>query len=115
MVKRKIWIEMSIENVPSNANISEDRFVLSIKYHGTQKYIWEATFVVQVHKNSEKNTQVHSITVTKLQSVHNLVGLAFQFGFKLFSTDVTQAYLQSAENLQREIYVKSCKEFGLKI
>ena len=31
----------------------------------------------------------------------------------MFSTDVTQAYLQSAEKLMRDVYVKPSKEFEL--
>ena len=42
-----------------------------------------------------------------------LVGLAALFGFQLFSTDVTQAYLQGAEKLKRDVYIKPSAEFGL--
>lgn len=31
----------------------------------------------------------------------------------LFSTDFTQAYLQSDENLERKVYIKPCKSSGL--
>ena len=35
------------------------------------------------------------------------------FDFRLFSTDVTQAYLQSTEKLSRDVYVKPSSEFDL--
>jgi hypothetical protein len=42
-----------------------------------------------------------------------LVGLAAIFGFGLFSTDVSQAYLQSADKLMRKVYIKPTEEFAL--
>lgn len=43
-----------------------------------------------------------------------LIGLAAIFGLRLFSTDVTQAYFQSAENLMRDAYIEAPKEFELR-
>lgn len=43
-----------------------------------------------------------------------LVGIPAIFGFRLFSTDVTQAYIQSAEKLRRDIFINPPKEFNLK-
>lgn len=93
MVNRKTWIEISIENIPGKANILGGRFVLSIMNHGTPKEIWKAIFVLQGHKGAHKNSQLHGITVPELQSVRIRVSLASTFGFKLFSTDVMEAYL----------------------
>jgi hypothetical protein len=42
-----------------------------------------------------------------------LVRLSASFGFSLFSTDVTQAYLESSENLVRDVYIMSTKELLL--
>ena len=51
--------------------------------------------------------------VAKQHAVRMLIGIAAIFGFRLFSSDVTQAYLQSIEKLQRDIYIKPPKEFML--
>lgn len=42
-----------------------------------------------------------------------LFGIAQIFGFRLFSGDVTQAYLQSAEKLKRDIFIDPPNQFNL--
>ena len=43
-----------------------------------------------------------------------LVGIASIFGFRLFSSDVIQSYIQSAEELNRDIFLNPPKEFCLR-
>ena len=43
-----------------------------------------------------------------------LMGIAAIFVFRIFSTDVTKSYIQSAEKLNREIFINPPKEFNLK-
>lgn len=60
-----------------------------------------------------KTSLVHDTATSRQHSTTMLVGLASLLGFWMFSTDVTQAYLQSAEKLMRDVYVKPSKEFEL--
>ncbi len=46
-------------------------------------------------------------------SSRNLVVLAALFAFRLFYTDVTQACLQIAEDLMRDVLTKPTKENGI--
>jgi hypothetical protein len=49
---------------------------------------------------------VHGSTTLKKQSVRLLLAIAAIFGFDIIATDVVQAYLQSAQDLQREVFVR---------
>lgn len=42
-----------------------------------------------------------------------MVNVASVNKLRLFSTDVNQTYIHRKEDLQREMFVKPCKEFGL--
>jgi Reverse transcriptase (RNA-dependent DNA polymerase) len=97
----------------SNANVLGGRFILDIKDEGTENEVWKALFVVQGYRDHIKTSLVHDTATSRKHSSRLLVGLAASFGFSLFSTDVTQAYWQSSENILRYVYVKPTKEFIL--
>jgi hypothetical protein len=99
--------------IPDGANILGGRFVLALKDEGTEQEIWKARFVVQGYRDKMKTSLVHDAATSKQYSSRILVGLAAIFGFRLFSTDVTQAYLQSSEPLRRDVFIKPASDFGL--
>jgi hypothetical protein len=96
-----------------NPNIMGGRFVLTIKDSGTSKEIYKARYVVQVFRDKKENSLVHDAHTSKQQSTKLLIGLAAIFGNRIFPTGVTQAYLQSAEPLMRDVYIKPSAEFEL--
>ena len=101
------------DEILENANILNGRFVLAIKDSGTNKEVWKARYVVQGHKDKLKLSFVHDTSTAVQFSVKLLVGLAALFEFRLFSTDVTQAYLHSTEELSRDVYVKPSSKVDL--
>ena len=60
-----------------------------------------------------KRLFVHDTSTARQFSVKLLVGLAALFDFRLFSTDVTHAYLQSTEELSCNVCFKPSSEFDL--
>lgn len=105
LISRGTWKVVLRDEVPDNANVAGSRFVPTIKDGGTSQEIYKARYVVQGYRDKLKTSLVHDSATSKHTSTKVLVGLAAIFGFRLFSTDVTQAYLQSADKLVRDIYI----------
>ena len=113
LIDRRTWKIVLKDEVPADANVLGGRFVLAIKDEGTRNEVWKARFVVQGYRDKLKTSLVHNNPNVRPHSVRLLIGLASVFGFRLFSTDVTQAYLQNADQLVRDVYLKPSKEFEL--
>jgi Reverse transcriptase (RNA-dependent DNA polymerase) len=103
------------DKMPENPNIMGGRFVLTIKDSGTSTEIYKARYVVQGFRDKKKTSLFHDASTSKQQSTKLLIGLAAIFGYTIFPTDVTQAYLQSAEPLMRDVYFKPSAEFELSV
>jgi hypothetical protein len=96
LICRGTWKVVLKEELEPDANIMSGRFVLSIKNSGTNEEMLKARFVAQGYRDKAKTSLVHDAALARQSSARVLVGLAAVFGFRLYSTEVQQAYLQSA-------------------
>lgn len=86
-------------------NVVPSRFVLAIK-HEDGKEVFKARFVLGGHRDRDKRRMLHSATALSQTSMRLLLAVASIFGLDVWTTDVAQAYLQSASLLQRRIFTR---------
>ena len=106
---RGVFKVVKQQSLPQDANILGGRFVLSIKDHGTPQEKLKARYVVQGHTDADKNVLVHNTTTLRQASVRLVVSIAAILGYRLWSQDITQAYLQSDDTLVRPVYIRPNK------
>jgi Reverse transcriptase (RNA-dependent DNA polymerase) len=105
LVDKGTWKVCVKSELPPGANIMGGRFVLSNKDVGTPREVYKARYVVQGFRDRDKPYLVHQPMTARQQPTKLLVAMAAIFGFRIFTHDVQQAYLQSTDKLMRDVYV----------
>jgi hypothetical protein len=70
-------------DIPKGANKLGGRCVLTIKDSGTDREIWKARYVIQGHRDQEKEIMVRSSTNVQQRSLRLIFALATIMGFKI--------------------------------
>lgn len=106
LVTRKIWHKVPLKSVPSDANIVSGRFLLTLKNVDTPDETPKVRYVAQGYSDVHKQFIAHDLTTLRPTSIRLILAIAATKNLRLFTHDVTQAYLQSKEMLTRDVYLR---------
>lgn len=91
--------------IPATFNVLPVCFVLANKNCRTDQEHCKERFVVIEHTDQGKNLPVHSFTNAKPQMMRPLASTAAVVGIKIWSEDVSPAYLQSTRKLNSQFFI----------
>ena len=98
--------------MPPNANVLTTRMVLAVKDIGTTNEKFKARVAAHGHKDNDKENRVHNSPTIRPISLRVLLTSAAVKRFRIWATDIIQAFIQSFD-LKREVFIVPPKEFGL--
>ena len=115
--RRCVWEKVQKDDVSDNANILGACFVLEIKQPDTPTEVTKARYVAKGCGDREKPFIVQNLSALRQSFTNVIVSTSAVFGWRFFSPDVNQAYLQSKDAMARYLYVtvrpRDAKYFGM--
>lgn len=110
LLKRKVWVAVKRKSLPRHANILGGRFVHVLKHVGTPEEKGKSRYVVQGNRDHAKPFVVHNLSTLRQRSTKIIVSTSAVRGFRVFSHDINQSYLQSKDKLSRPVYLSPREE-----
>ena len=94
------------KDIPTGSVVLGSRFVLVVKEPDSANPRRKARFVILGHKDPEKGRIVHEAPTVTKASIRVLLILSRIHNYPVWSRDVKQAFVQSKENLKRDVYIR---------
>jgi hypothetical protein len=111
LLKKEIFISINKKNVSTNVRIFSFRFVNEIKDSSIDKTFEKFRLMIQAFNNQNKIRVLTQSSIIQRISQRLIICLATSlYQMKLYLRNITQAYVQSRFNLNRDFYVQSSSE-----
>lgn len=114
LLKKNVFLVVDRKNVFDDARIFNSRFVDEVKNADTDKIFEKSRLMIQAYNDVNKGLVLTQSPTIQQVSQRLIICLAaiFQDNTKLYLRDVTQAYVQSTSNLNRDFYIRPPPEFA---
>ena len=96
-------------NIEADGAVLRSRLVLTIKNSGEESEYFKARLVILGHLDPDKPRVVNEAPTVNKSSIRTVLTLIASFGFNLFPRDISLAFLQSKDELKRNVYVRPPK------
>ena len=110
LLEKGVFKVVTTEDIPSNTRIFNSRFVDEMMNPGTDKAYVKSRLVVKADNDKDKNLVLTQSPAIQRVSQRLIVCLAAMFkdndNIKLYLQDITQAYVQSTFDLNRDFYIR---------
>jgi hypothetical protein len=111
LLKKNVFRVTSIDDVSSEIRVFNSRFVDEIKHSGTDQAYEKSRLIVQAYKDQNKDLILtQSSTIQRISQRLVLCLIASLSDTKLYLRDIAQAYVQFADSLNRDFFIKSSHE-----
>ncbi len=108
LLEKRVFQVVNPKDVPVGIRVFNSRFVDEIKNASTDKAFEKSRLVLQAYNDFNKDlvlTQLPTIQRVSQRLIVCLTAILQDGNTKLYLRDVTQAYVQSASNLNRDFFI----------
>jgi len=114
LLEKGVFEIIKLTDVPQGVRLFNSRFVDEIKNKGTDKAFEKSRLVVQAYNDAEKELVLTQSPTIQRVSQYLILCIAAMKSLEaqLFLRDISQAYVQSTTNLNREFYVRPPRELS---
>jgi hypothetical protein len=111
LLEKGVFQLVNIATVPQGTRIFNSRFVDHIKNKGTDQAFEKSRLVIQAYNDQEKDLVLTQSPTIQRASQRLILALAPSLkNTNIYLRDISQAYVQSTTQLNRDFYVKPPKE-----
>lgn len=110
LLEKGVFEITRLTDIPQGVRLFNSRFVDEVKNAGTTKAFEKSRLVVQAYNDQEKEAVLTQSPTIQRVSQRLILCLAALGLHKLYLRDISQAYVQSTTNLNREFYIRPPRE-----